>query len=272
MQEPAPPPHHRGIAVGSSECVARPVLVNPPRALTLRLWCGVHALPGLDPTSAGLTGRPSRDMGMLAPVPTILAMDTFGPDHRQRAASEMSKPARSHSPAHVSVWTSVCIPKALTKGYAIGSRPWPRSCSSRLPGRVKKITGLQPHRRPTETKVPVFRGAASWARPSCSCSARWPSGRGPRGASSSLGAPAVPRESRHHGRDLEARLRGAAWTRHAGACARCPSRHAGGPGPLVFRLRLQVLGGENEGAAGAEAWPRFPHGRAIAGNPASPWC
>src|SRR5580765_6735778 len=66
-----------GIAVGF-ECVAMPVLVISA-ALLSAYWCGVHALPGLDPVSAGLYGTAIATMGMLAPCAYILAMDTFGP-------------------------------------------------------------------------------------------------------------------------------------------------------------------------------------------------
>jgi len=109
-----------GLAVGM-ESTAMPVIVIS-MAILGSFYCGIHALPMVSGTSAGLFGTAIATMGMLSTCAYILAMDTFGPiTDNAGGIAEMSK-----QPADVRKRTDRLdavgnTTKALTKGYAIGS-------------------------------------------------------------------------------------------------------------------------------------------------------
>src|SRR5579871_3782750 len=109
-----------GLAVGM-ESTAMPVVAISVSILG-SFYCGLHALPMISGTSAGLFGTAVATEGMLATCAYILAMDTFGPiTDNAGGIAEMS-----HQPQEVRDRTDRLdsvgnTTKALTKGYAIGS-------------------------------------------------------------------------------------------------------------------------------------------------------
>ena len=109
-----------GIAIGM-ESTAMPVIAISASILG-SFYCGLHALPMISGTAAGLFGTAVATEGMLATCAYILAMDTFGPiTDNAGGIAEMS-----HQPHEVRDRTDRLdsvgnTTKALTKGYAIGS-------------------------------------------------------------------------------------------------------------------------------------------------------
>ena len=109
-----------GLAVGM-ESTAMPVIAISASILG-SFYCGMHALPMISGTAAGLFGTAVATEGMLATCAYILAMDTFGPiTDNAGGIAEMS-----HQPQEVRDRTDRLdsvgnTTKALTKGYAIGS-------------------------------------------------------------------------------------------------------------------------------------------------------
>ncbi len=85
-----------GISVGL-ECVAIPVVVMGG-ALLGSYFLGKAAFPAEAGVNAGLFGTAVATMGMLATAAFILAMDTFGPDHRQRRRHRRDVPAAGGDP------------------------------------------------------------------------------------------------------------------------------------------------------------------------------
>jgi K(+)-stimulated pyrophosphate-energized sodium pump len=145
-----------GIAVGF-ECTGMPVLVISA-ALLGSYWCGIQALPGIDPISAGLYGTAIATMGMLAPCAYILAMDTFGPiTDNAGGIIEMSKQPEAIRHKTDRLDSVGNTTKALTKGYAIGSAALAAFLLfSAYLDEVRKIT--HQHMSVDLTKVPVFVG------------------------------------------------------------------------------------------------------------------
>jgi K(+)-stimulated pyrophosphate-energized sodium pump len=109
-----------GLAVGM-ESTALPVVVISC-AILGSFYCGIHALPMVSGTSAGLFGTAIATMGMLATCAYILAMDTFGPITDNAGGivemSQQPEDVRKRTDRLDSVGNTT---KALTKGYAIGS-------------------------------------------------------------------------------------------------------------------------------------------------------
>jgi K(+)-stimulated pyrophosphate-energized sodium pump len=109
-----------GLAVGM-ESTAMPVIVISASILG-SFYCGIHALPEVSGTSAGLFGTAIATMGMLSTCAYILAMDTFGPitDNAGGIVEMSNQPedVRKRTDRLDSVGNTT---KALTKGYAIGS-------------------------------------------------------------------------------------------------------------------------------------------------------
>ena len=107
-----------GLAVGF-ECTGLPVL-TVSAALMGSYWCGKMALGGMP--GSGLYGTAIATMGMLAPCAYILAMDTFGPiTDNAGGIIEMSKQPEAIRRKTDRLDAVGNTPKALTKGYAIGS-------------------------------------------------------------------------------------------------------------------------------------------------------
>ena len=145
-----------GFAIGL-ECTAMPVIVISI-ALLSSYWLGTLALPGIDPTSAGLYGTAIATMGMLAPCAYILAMDTFGPiTDNAGGIIEMSKQPEAIRHKTDRLDSVGNTTKALTKGYAIGSAALAAFLLfSAYLDEIKKITGV--HMSVDLTKIPVFVG------------------------------------------------------------------------------------------------------------------
>jgi K(+)-stimulated pyrophosphate-energized sodium pump len=255
-----------GIAVGF-ECVAMPVVVICA-ALLSAYWCGVNALPGLDPVSAGLYGTAIATMGMLAPCAYILAMDTFGPiTDNAGGIIEMSKQPeaiRHRTDRLDSVGNTT---KALTKGYAIGSAALAAFLLfSAYLDEIKKITGQ--HHMPVDlTKVPVFVGGLLGATLVFVFSAL---------AIKAVGraAQVVIAEVRRQFRENPGIMAGTAkpdYARCVDIVTRGALKQMVLPGllavlaPVVVGFAFKYLGGEKEGQIGAEAVAAFLMVGTIAG-------
>ena len=160
-------------------------------------------------------------MGMLAPCAYILAMDTFGPiTDNAGGIIEMSKQPEAirHKTDRLDAVGNTT--KALTKGYAIGSAALAAFLLfSAYLDEVKKITGQ--HIGVDLTRVPVFVGGLLGATLVFVFSALAIKAVGKAAQSRDRrGAPAVPREPRHHGRARRSPTTRAAWTSSPAAALR----------------------------------------------------
>ena len=123
-----------GFAVGLESTGVTAIIISHragPVVLLRHPGGGADARAGQRSTR-GLFGTAVATMGMLTTVAYILSMDTFGPiTDNAGGIAEFSQ-----APDEVRHITDVLdgvgnTTKALTKGYAVGRRPWPPSCCSR---------------------------------------------------------------------------------------------------------------------------------------------
>ena len=228
------------------------------------------ALPG-DIAGAGLYGTAIATMGMLAPCAYILAMDTFGPitdnaggiiemSKQPEEVRQQDRPARRRRQHHESADQGL--------RHRLG-RPRRVPALQRLPGR-----GPQDHRT-ARSSVDLTRRARLRGRPArrhAGLRLQRPrhQGRGQGGAGGDQrGAPAVQGEPRHHGRNLQARLRALRGHRHRGRAARDGRARGSSPcsTPVVVGFSFRYLSGQRPDrrrVGGGAA-----HGRAP--SPASSW-
>ena len=126
-----------GFSIGL-ETTAAPIIAIGISSWPPTLWARMRPPPSSERATAndkfvfGLFGTAVATMGMLATAAFVLAMDTFGPDHRQRRRHQRDvQPAEGDPPTGPTSWTrSVTPPRPLPRDTRWAPRRWPPTCCS----------------------------------------------------------------------------------------------------------------------------------------------